>query len=1827
MKTRIFLVLTFLLLLGGLAAAQTVPTCNGFDTTGTIPMYFAAGSTVGTTLCTDYFGKGNYANSPLPSGPIDISATGFTIVDGGSGYTAPTVTIGDVFSTPGIVPATCSATLTAGMITAVTCSSAGSGYVAPDVMITDTTGTGAFVLAKLAATGPLTGGIRKFVDVMPDLKAAIATPDILTFPGSDYYEIALVQTTWPMHTDLPATTVRGYVQVASGSTGCPAAPAYQYLGPVILAQKNRPVRVKFTNCLSTGAGGNLFVPVDKTYMGAGVGPDGTSPYLDSRATLHLHGGNTPWISDGTPHQWTIPFGETATYARGASTEFVPDMFFDGTGKVTVVPQCTAGAVTNCWPTAVPSGLSNDPGVGSMTFYWTNQQGGRLMFYHDHAYGVTRLNVYVGEAAGYLLADPTEEDALQKATVPGTLGAAVGGTTAPDLAHVIPLVFQDKTFVPNAGQLAGQDPTWIWGTGTAAPGANGNGDLWFPHVYTPNQNPADAGGANAFGRWDYGAWFFPPQTTLTAAGPGGPVNDPHGAVTIPCTSAAFPGLLLQPAIANNFLEGCPIIPNPSGTPEGFMDTPLVNGKAYPVLHVAPEAYRFHILDAGNDRSLNLQLYVADATGKDLTMLPAVPPATGTVLPLCGAVNQLTIPALGIGLPTALLDASGNPLNGTGLSTNCWPNYGSPSPGIPSKQFMWPADGRDGGVPDPRTAGPPFIEIGTEGGLLPAPVVIPSTPSNYEANTRSITITNISAHGLWLGPAERADVVVDFTQFAGKTLIVYNDAPTPAPAFDMRDDYYTGDLDESSTGGAPPTLPGYGPNTRTLMQIVVDGTPTNTTPFSLASLKAALPALFAATQPAPIVPEPTYPVASGGNASMATYGRISDNTITFAPAGQPVASVAVGAGGTGYSATPTITIAAPTCVAPCIPVTAAATATVVNGVITAITLTSGGSGYTAAPSVTITDTTGAGASATASLVTTYLYDQKAIQELFTLDYGRMNATLGTELPLTNFLVQTTLPFGYAEWATEILHDGETQIWKLTHNGVDTHFIHFHLFNVQVLNRMGWDGSVRPPDQNELGWKDTVRMNPLEDIVVALKPLKQNLPFPLPDSVRSLDVTMPNGVASPAISGIDPATGNAIPGGQGTINEAVNFGWEYVWHCHILGHEENDMMRPMIFQVAPPAPSNLVAAQSAAGVTLNFTDNSASENGFEVQRDTVSTFDSGAATSFIVGPSTPISAFGGTINGGDTPGIGTWWYRARAFDNFTPTSPLVAPFQVIPMYSAWSAPAQALPITTTTISAPSVVYGNPATVTVTVTSFAGTVTGNVTLTVNGVAQPVQALTNGQAVFTLTNLVVGTYNLTAAYAGAAGLFSPSNATGTLTVTPATLTVTASSGTMVYGGTVPVITSTITGFVYGETASVLTAQPVCTTTATSTSPAGAYPSSCSGGAAVNYVFVYVSGTVTITGAPLIITASSATVAYGSAIPAITPTVVGLINGDTVASLGALVCSTTARQGSPVGTYPTTCSGAVNPSYTITYVAGTLTITRVPLTITANNASRAVGAPNPAFTATYAGFVNGDTPASLTGTLVCTTTAIATSPAGTYPITCSGQTSANYTITYVPAVLTVTATGPILSLSPTSLTFSSAINATSAAQTVTVRNIGNAPLRINNIVRGGTSPGRFGITQNCPIGGTGLAAGASCTISVTFTPNSNPARSATITVSVAAPATNGTVTLTGTTIRPTASVSPTALLFGNVLMNTTSAPQTITVTNSSTAPLVINSITLGGNNPARFGQTNNCPIGGTGLAAGGSCTITVTFIPNRRAARSATVVIRDNAANSPQSVALSGTGI
>ena len=80
-------------------------------------------------------------------------------------------------------------------------------------------------------------------------------------------------------------------------------------------------------------------------------------------------------------------------------------------------------------------------------------------------------------------------------------------------------------------------------------------------------------------------------------------------------------------------------------------------------------------------------------------------------------------------------------------------------------------------------------------------------------------NVQEHNLFLGPAERADILIDFSQFAGKTIILYNDAPAAVPAADSRLDYYTGNFDMTAVGGHTSTQPGLGPNTRTIMQIRV------------------------------------------------------------------------------------------------------------------------------------------------------------------------------------------------------------------------------------------------------------------------------------------------------------------------------------------------------------------------------------------------------------------------------------------------------------------------------------------------------------------------------------------------------------------------------------------------------------------------------------------------------------------------------------------------------------------------------------------------------------------------------------------------------------------------------------------------------------------------------------------------------------------------------------------------------------------------------------------------------------------------------------------------
>jgi hypothetical protein len=208
-----------------------------------------------------------------------------------------------------------------------------------------------------------------------------------------------------------------------------------------------------------------------------------------------------------------------------------------------------------------------------------------------------------------------------------------------------------------------------------------------------------------------------------------------------------------------------------------------------------------------------------------------------------------------------------------------------------------------------------------------------------------------------------------------------------------------------------------------------------------------------------------------------------------------------------------------------------------------------------------------------------------------------------------------------------------------------------------------------------------------------------------------------------------------------------------------------------------------------------------------------------------------------------------------------------------------------------------------------------------------------------------------------------------------------------------------------------------------------------------------------------------------------------------------------------------------------------------------------------------------------------------------------------------------------VSLAPTSLAFGNqTLNVASAARTVTLTNTGTAALTITSYSFTGTNPADFAQTHTCA---TTLAAGASCTISVTFTPSAAGARSASLSIADNAAGSPQTVALTGTGNGPVATLSPTSLSFGIQGRNTTSAPKTVTLTNSGNATLTVSSYSFTGSNPTNFAQTHTC---GSTLAAGASCTISVTFTPTTLAP-SATLNIATNAAGSPQKVTLSGIGL
>ncbi len=260
--------------------------------------------------------------------------------------------------------------------------------------------------------------LKKFISPLrmigSDIPIAVpdTTPQSWWQPGVTHYTIDVGQFEDQLHPNLPnPTRLRGFGQNGN----------FKHLGGVIAAKRDQPVQITFRNNIPP----DHILPVDDTIMGV-MGNQ------NNRLDVHLHGGFVPWFSDGGPHAWWDPDGH-----RGPS-------FINALGA--------------------PLGLNE------AEYYYPNQQSARLMWYHDHVFGLTRLNAYAGIATGYVIYDDYELELVSKNNLPGPLDP-----------RTVYLVFQDKVFV--SSDIANRDPDWM----NLIPNSRA-GDLWYAHVYDADLGP-------------------------------------------------------------------------------------------------------------------------------------------------------------------------------------------------------------------------------------------------------------------------------------------------------------------------------------------------------------------------------------------------------------------------------------------------------------------------------------------------------------------------------------------------------------------------------------------------------------------------------------------------------------------------------------------------------------------------------------------------------------------------------------------------------------------------------------------------------------------------------------------------------------------------------------------------------------------------------------------------------------------------------------------------------------------------------------------------------------------------------------------------------------------------------------------------------------------------------------------------------------------------------------------------------------------------------------------------------------------------------------------
>jgi spore coat protein A, manganese oxidase len=256
----------------------------------------------------------------------------------------------------------------------------------------------------------------------------------LAFLGAKFAQVSVGEFTDQLHPNLPPTRLWGYADTTTG--------IHRHLGGVVVASSGEPWRIRFTNNLVDGIGNPLrhILPVDTTIPGAGTNE------LQNRIATHLHGGFIPWICDGGPFDWWASNGTSGLSFRNGKGSVLDN--------IATIPMASNQA----------------------DYYYGNDQSTRLMWYHDHAFGITRLNAYAGIASGYLVLD----------AINGGYYAPVTGFPKgkiPPLASTYPLVFQDKVFV-NPDRVTGQiltDPSWSLVT---RPDVQTLGSLWYDHIYNP-----------------------------------------------------------------------------------------------------------------------------------------------------------------------------------------------------------------------------------------------------------------------------------------------------------------------------------------------------------------------------------------------------------------------------------------------------------------------------------------------------------------------------------------------------------------------------------------------------------------------------------------------------------------------------------------------------------------------------------------------------------------------------------------------------------------------------------------------------------------------------------------------------------------------------------------------------------------------------------------------------------------------------------------------------------------------------------------------------------------------------------------------------------------------------------------------------------------------------------------------------------------------------------------------------------------------------------------------------------------------------------------------